>query len=79
MRTACTPEVWTALTDTTSLHLTRLEADVECRMQAGWLQRQVRLQLQAQWPQETERTLLVQRTIPLRNHLPSSVQRLYCP
>lgn len=79
MRTACTPEVWTALTDTTSLRLTRLEADVECRIQAGWLQRQVRLQLQAQWPQDAERTLLVQRTIPLHNHLPSSVQPLYCP
>ena len=79
MRTACLPEVWTALTDTASLRLTRLEAAVQCRLQGGWLQRQVQLQLEAQWPQDTARTLALQRTVALRNDLPQVVQARYCP
>ena len=79
VRTACLPEVWTALTDTASLRLTRLEAAVQCRLQGGWLQRQVQLQLEAQWPQDTARTLALQRTVALRNDLPQVVQARYCP
>ncbi len=79
VRTACTPEVWTALTDTSSLRLRRLEATLRCSVQAGWLQRQVQLQLEAQRPQEETRPLLLQRTVVLRNRLPESVRTLYCP
>ena len=79
VRTACTPEVWTALTDTTSLRLTRLEATLQCQRRQGWLQRQVQLQLQAQWPQDAARTLLLQRTVVLHNPLPLAVQARYCP
>ncbi len=79
IRTACTPEVWTALTDTTSLRLTRLQATVQCRPLSGWLHRQVQLQLEAQWPQDATRTLTLQRTVLLRNPLPLAVQARYCP
>lgn len=79
VRTACSPEVWTALTDTATVRLTRLEAAVQCRAQAGWLQRQVQLQLEAQWPQDATRTLLLQRTVTLHNHLPQVMQGRYCP
>ena len=65
--------------DTASLRLTRLQATVQCRPLAGWLQRQVQLQLEAQWPQDTTRTLALQRTVPLRNPLPLAVQARYCP
>jgi type IV pilus assembly protein PilW len=79
VRTACLPEVWTALTDTASLRLTRLDAVMQCRAQGGWLQRQVQLQLEVQWPQDAARTLVLQRTVALRNALPQVVQALYCP
>jgi len=79
VRTACSPEVWTALTDTATVRLTRLEAAVQCHAQAGWLQRQVLLQLEAQSPQDATRTLLLQRTVTLHNHLPQAMQGRYCP
>ena len=79
MRTACTPEVWTALSDTASLRLTRLQATVQCRPLTGWLQRQVQVQLEAQWPQDATRRLALQRTVVLRNNLPQAVQARYCP
>ena len=79
MRTACTPEVWTALTDTASLRLTGLQATVQCRPLSGWLQRRVQVQLQAQWPQDATRTLALQRTVVVRNPLPLAVQARYCP
>ena len=79
MRTACTPEVWSALTDTSSLRLTRLQATVQCRVQAGGLQRTVLVQLQAQWPQDATRTLSLQRAVVLRNPLPPVLQARHCP
>src|SRR5574343_1869770 len=79
MRTACTPEVWTALTDTASLRMTRLAASLRCQRREQWLQRHVLLQLEAQWPQEPARTLLLERTVVLRNDLPPVAQALYCP
>ena len=79
VRTACLPEVWTALTDTSSLRLTHLEATMQCRVQTGWLQRQVQLQLEAHWPQDAARTLTLQRTVTLRNDLPQAIKALYCP
>ena len=79
VRTACQPEVWTGLTDTASLRLTGLQATLECRPQSGWLQRRVRLQLQAQSPQQAERTLTLSRQLSLHNDLPQAVQARYCP
>lgn len=79
VRTACLPEVWTALTDTASVRMTRLDASLRCRLHQGWLQREVLLQLHAQWPQEATRTLLLERTVALRNPLPQAVQARYCP
>src|SRR5574343_1017651 len=79
VRTACVPEVWTALTDTVSLRLSRLDATLHCQLHGGWLQRQVQLQLEAQWPQDAARTLQLQRTVALRNPLPQAVQGRYCP
>lgn len=79
VRTACVPEVWTALTDTASLRLSRLDATLHCQLHGGWLQRQVQLQLEAQWPQDAARTLQLQRTVALRNPLPQAVQGRYCP
>ncbi len=79
VRTACVPEVWTALTDTVSLRLSRLDATLHCKLHGGWLQRQVQLQLEAQWPQDAARTLQLQRTVALRTPLPQAVQGRYCP
>lgn len=79
VRTACTPEVWTALSDITSLRVQRLEATLQCTVHAGWLHRQVQLQLEAQWPQDAARSLLLRRTVWLRNPLPEAVRALYCP
>ena len=79
LRTACTPEVWTALTDVASMRLTRLEATLQCQRREGWLRRQVQLHIEAQWPQDGARTLQLQSTVVLRNDLPLAVQARYCP
>ena len=79
VRTACVPEVWTPLTDTGSLRLTALEAQLRCERRAGWLHRRVALRLQAQWPQAAERTMTLERTVVLRNALPQAVAGRYCP
>ena len=79
VRTACVPEVWTALTDTASLRLTRLQAILQCRAQAGWLQRQVQLELEAQWPQDASRRIKIRRTVLLRNALPQALKARHCP
>lgn len=79
VRTSCSPEVWTALTDTTGLRMTQLEASVQCTLQSGWLQRQVQLQLQAQWPGDAARSITLSRRVALRNRLPQAVQARYCP
>lgn len=79
VRTACAPEVWTALTDTTSLRLTGLHATGQCELQAGWLRRQVTLQLQAHWPQDASRSITLQRIVHLRSPLPPVLRSRYCP
>ena len=79
VRTACSPEVWTALTDTTSLTVTQLQAGLQCEHRSGWLHRQVLLQVQAQWPGDATRALALSRTVALRNPLPLAVQSRYCP
>ena len=79
VRTACSPEVWTALTDTATLRLTRLDATVHCEARSGWLHRQVQLQLQAAWPQDPGRSIALDRRVALRNALPQAVLARYCP
>lgn len=79
MRTACAPEVWTALTDTTSLRITRLQARIQCVNRSGWLQRSLWLQIEASRPGDFASPLALQRRVPLRNPLPQAVQTRYCP
>ena len=78
-RTACKPEVWTALTDTASLHITQLDWQLQCTQTQGWLQRTLVLAMVAQWPLDPSRQVSLTRTVPLRNALPASQQALFCP
>ena len=43
VRTACSPAVWTALTDSRSLRVTALQVRVRCTEWNGWLQRQAQV------------------------------------
>ena len=79
VRTACNPEVWTPLTDTSVLRVTRLDAQLQCLRRAGWVQRSVRLQLQAQTPTLSGRTLALERQVNLRNDLPEAASAATCP
>lgn len=79
VRTACKPEVWTALTDTASLNVTRLESKLQCTVQSGWLYRRILVLLEAQWPQDATRTARLQRSVVLRNAVPQAFQTRYCP
>lgn len=79
LRTACTPEVWTALTDTASLRITRLQARIQCENRSGWLHRSLWLQIEASRPGDFARSLEMQRRVLLRNPLPQAVQERYCP
>lgn len=79
VRTACKPEVWTALTDTSAVRVTRLQAQLRCTSQAGWTQRRVDLQVHAQTPPPSERTLTFARSVHLRNDLPQATRVPYCP
>ena len=79
VRTACKPEVCTALTDTASLNVTRLESKLQCTVQSGWLYRRILVLLEAQWPQDATRTARLQRSVVLRNAVPQAFQTRYCP
>lgn len=79
VRTACSPEVWTALTDTAGMNVKRLESNLQCTMQSGWLQRRVQLLLEVQWPQDATRSVRLERSVVLRNALPQALQARYCP
>jgi len=79
VRTACSPEVWTPLTDSSVLRVTRLDAQLQCLGRAGWVQRSVRLLAQAQTPALTARTLVIERQVSLRNDLPEAASALACP
>lgn len=79
VRTACAPEVWVALTDTSTLRLTQLQASAQCTVRAGWLYRQVLLQIEGSSPLEPARRIGLQRRIAIRNPLPQAVQARYCP
>lgn len=77
-KTACSPAVWTALTDAGSVRVTRLGVSVACRLQGQRLQRRVQITLSAQWPQDPQRQLSLQQQVHLRNDLPASALPSYC-
>ncbi len=79
LRTACSPEVWTPLTDTSVLRVQRLEARLDCQGQGGWLQRRVRLNAEAQVGGPAGRSLLESREVALHNALPEATRALFCP
>lgn len=78
-RTACRPEVWTALTDAGNVQFTQLAWQLHCAKVEGWLQRRIDMAVTAQWPGDASRQLSLQRTVYLRNALPASHMGLFCP
>jgi len=78
-RTACSPEVWTALTDTSSVQWTHLEWQLHCTASHGWLHRHLDVTLAAQWPGEADRPFQLQRTVYLRNPVPANRMAVFCP
>lgn len=79
VRTACNRETWAPLTDTDTLRVTQLQIQLHCTPQAGWVQRRVDLQVQAQTPPPSERTWTLARSVHLRNNLPQATRVPYCP
>jgi len=71
MRTACTPEVWTSLSDAGSLKLSSLQWQVHCERRGPWVARSVTVQLSAQWPGDPSKTLSLLQTIAMRNDVPA--------
>jgi type II secretory pathway component PulJ len=78
IRTACTPEVWTDLTDAGSLKMTGLTWQVHCEKRGRWVARWVTVQLSAQWPRDTTRTLSMSQSVSLRNDVPASPWPAVC-
>lgn len=72
IRTACTPEVWTDLTDAGSLKMTHLQWQVHCEKRGRWVARWVTVQLSAHWPRDPTRALSLSQTVSLRNDVPAS-------
>lgn len=72
VRTACTPEVWTDLTDAGSLKMTQLEWQLHCEPRGAWVARWVTVRLHAQWPRDSARELQISHTVALRNHVSAS-------
>lgn len=72
IRTSCTPEVWTDLTDAGSLKMTSLAWQVLCEKRGRWVARWVTVQMSAQWPRDASRTLSLSQTVSLRNDVPAS-------
>lgn len=71
IRTACTPEVWSDLTDAGSLKMTGLVWQVHCEKRGRWVARWVTFELSAQWPRDVTRTLSLSQTVSLRNDVPA--------
>ena len=78
IRTACTPEVWTDLTDAGSLKMTHLAWQLHCEKRGRWVARWVTVQLSAQWPRDVTRTLSLSQTVSLRNDVPASPWPALC-
>jgi type II secretory pathway component PulJ len=77
-RTACEPEVWTAITDAGSLKITQLQWQVECAPQGRMWQRWVTVRLTAEWPGDTTRQWQSAQTVALRNAVPAAQAPAYC-
>lgn len=77
-RTACDPEVWTAITDAGSLKVTGLQWQVQCAQQGRLWQRWVTVRLTVQWPSDTSRQWQASQTVALRNAVPSAQAPAYC-
>jgi type IV pilus assembly protein PilW len=71
LRTACSPEVWTDLTDSGSLKMLDLQWQVQCERRGPWVARSVTVQSSAQWPQDATRHLTLSQTVFLRNDVPA--------
>ena len=78
IRTACTPEVWTDLTDAGSLKMTGLTWQGHCEKRGRWVARWVTVQLSAQWPRDATRALNLSQTVSLRNDVPTSPWPAVC-
>lgn len=78
MRTACTPEVWTDLTDTGSIKMTALQWQVQCEQQGPWVTRWVTVQASAEWPQDATRALSLAQSMGLRNDVPATPWPAVC-
>jgi type IV pilus assembly protein PilW len=78
IRTACTPEVWTDLTDAGSLKMTGLQWQVHCEKRGRWVARWVTVQLSAHWPRDATRALSLSQTVSLRNDTPASPWPAVC-
>jgi len=79
LRTACIPEDWQPLTDTGVLRVTQLDAQLLCQRRAGWVQRSVRLRIEAQTPAPMGRPLVLTRQVDLRNDMPGPASTAACP
>ena len=71
VRTACTPEVWSDLTDGGSLKMVDMQWDLHCERRGRWAQRWVTVKLSAQWPHDASRELSLSHTVSLRNDVPA--------
>lgn len=78
VRTACTPEVWTDLTDAGSLKMVGLQWQVACERRGRWLARWVTVQASAEWPQDASRRLSLSHTVSLRNDVPATPWPAVC-
>jgi len=71
VRTACTPEVWSDLTDSGSLKVLDLQWQVSCEQRGRWVSRWVTLQSTAEWPRDASLRLSLSQTTSLRNDVPA--------
>ncbi|PUE10273.1 PilW family protein [Limnohabitans sp. T6-20] len=78
VRTACTPEVWTDMTDAGSLKMLDLQWQVLCERRGPWVARSVTVQASAQWPRDATRHLSLSQTISLRNDVPATPWPAVC-
>lgn len=79
LRTGCQGGGWQPLTDQTSVVVTGLKTQLHCPKVAGWLWRQLDVQIDAHWPHQPTRTLHVQRSVAMRNPVPATMQARFCP
>lgn len=77
-RTACQPEVWTAITDAGSLKITQLQWQVKCTPIGRLWQRWVTVRLSAQWPGDPSRQWQTSQSVALRNPIPSAAALADC-